>query len=504
MDTTFIDELASAAPTPGGGGAASYVGAVASALASMVGNLTVGKKTYAAVEDDVRARLDALEHLRDKLLALIESDAQAFEPLAASYRMPKATPEEAAAKQAALQLALGPACDVPLIIMRTCAEVIDHADFLARNGSKLAVSDAGAAAVLARAAVVAASMNVYINAASMDDEARADRYRAEADRLIAEANEPTEFSPTPWTRYGNIASFTTRTRKADMAELLKGKPVVDSMALDLRARIEALGRAKVVPALALVRVGQRPDDLSYERTARKRAESLGIAIRPYELDEFAPQAAIEAAIHEVNRDENVHGCLLFRPLPSFVDESHVCELLDPKKDIDGITLASLASVFTDGHAGYPPATAAACIQLLDHYQVPLQGKHVVVVGRSLVVGKPVSMMLLRRNASVTICHSKTENLADIMCSADVVICATGRARTFGAQFFGPGQTVLDVGINFDTQGNLCGDVDFAEVEPVVAAITPVPGGIGTVTTSVTMAHTVAAAEAALAARTGRR
>ena len=138
-----------------------------------------------------------------------------------------------------------------------------------------------------------------------------------------------------------------------MAELLKGKPVVDSMALDLRARIEALGRAKVVPALALVRVGQRPDDLSYERTARKRAESLGIAIRPYELDEFAPQAAIEAAIHEVNRDENVHGCLLFRPLPSFVDESHVCELLDPKKDIDGITLASLASVFTDGHAGLP-------------------------------------------------------------------------------------------------------------------------------------------------------
>ena len=109
-----------------------------------------------------------------------------------------------------------------------------------------------------------------------------------------------------------------------MAELLKGKPVVDSMALDLRARIEALGRAKVVPALALVRVGQRPDDLSYERTARKRAESLGIAIRPYELDEFAPHAAIEAAIHEVNRDENVHGCLLFRPLPSFVDESHMC------------------------------------------------------------------------------------------------------------------------------------------------------------------------------------
>lgn len=285
-----------------------------------------------------------------------------------------------------------------------------------------------------------------------------------------------------------------------MAELLKGKPVVESMALDLTARIDALGRAGIAPTLALVRVGARPDDLSYERTARKRAESLGIAIRPYELEEFAPQAAIEAVIHEVNADPGVHGCLLFRPLPSFVDESHVCELLDPSKDIDGITLASLASVFTDGHRGYPPATAAACIELLDFYQVPLEGKHVVVVGRSLVVGKPVSMMLLRRNASVTICHSKTEHLAAIVRSADVVICATGRARAFGAEFFSPGQTVLDVGINFDTQGNLCGDVDFDEVEPVVGAITPVPGGIGTVTTSVTMAHTVSAAEAVGAQR----
>lgn len=285
-----------------------------------------------------------------------------------------------------------------------------------------------------------------------------------------------------------------------MAELLKGKPVVEALALDLNARIQELRNAGIEPALALIRVGERPDDLSYERTARKRAEALGIAVRPYALDEFAPQAAIEAVIREVNHDDDVHGCLLFRPLPSFVDESRMCELLDPKKDIDGITLASLASVFTDGHAGYPPATAAACIELLDHYRVPLQGKHVVVVGRSLVVGKPVSMMLLRRNASVTVCHSKTENLEDICRSADVVICATGRARAFGARYFSPGQTVLDVGINFDTQGNLCGDVDFAEVEPVVGAITPVPGGIGTVTTSVTMAHTVAAAEAALAAR----
>lgn len=188
MDTAFIDELASAAPTPGGGGAAAYVGALASALASMVGNLTAGKKTYAAVEDQVQDSLRHLEDLRAKLLALIESDARAFEPLAAAYRMPKTTPEETAVKRAALQEALGPACDVPLAIMGACSQVIEQAGFLARNGSKLAVSDAGAAAVLARAALVAASMNVYINAASMDDEDRASVYRGKADALIADAN----------------------------------------------------------------------------------------------------------------------------------------------------------------------------------------------------------------------------------------------------------------------------------------------------------------------------
>ena len=280
-----------------------------------------------------------------------------------------------------------------------------------------------------------------------------------------------------------------------MAELLKGKPVVDRIACDLSTRIDALRAAGVAPTLALVRMGARPDDLSYERTAVKRAESLGIVVKPYVLDEFAPQAALQATLQAINCDKAVHGCLMFRPLPSFIDEKAMCETLVPEKDVDGVTLASLASVFTDGHRGFPPATAAACIEMLDFYKVPLQGKHVVVVGRSLVVGKPVSMMLLRRNASVTICHSRTENLEAVCRSADVVICATGRARQFGAEFFSPDQTVLDVGINFDTHGNLCGDVDFDEVEPVVDAITPVPGGIGTVTTSVTMAHVVAAAEA---------
>lgn len=281
-----------------------------------------------------------------------------------------------------------------------------------------------------------------------------------------------------------------------MAVLLKGKPVTERMAQELAPRIETLRAAGVEPTLAIVRMGERPDDLSYERTAIKRAESLGVTVKPYVLDEFAPQEALLATLQSINLDAGVHGCLMFRPLPSFIDEKAMCNALSPDKDVDGISLASLAAVFTDASEGFPPCTAAACVRMLDHYEVPLAGKHVVVVGRSLVVGKPVSMMLLRRNASVTICHSKTEHLEKICRSADIVICATGRARAFGAECFSPGQTVLDVGINFDTHGNLCGDVNFDEVEPVVGAITPVPGGIGTVTTSMTMAHTVAAAQAA--------
>lgn len=281
-----------------------------------------------------------------------------------------------------------------------------------------------------------------------------------------------------------------------MATLLKGKPVVEAMAEDMAGRIAKLAEAGVTPTLALVRLGARPDDLSYERTAVKRAASLGIATKPYVLDEFAPEEALRATLQSINYDRTVHGCLMFRPLPSFINEKAMCNTLIADKDVDGISLASLASVFTDSNEGFPPCTAEACVKMLEFYEVPVVGKHVVIVGRSLVVGKPVSMMLLRRNASVTICHSRTENLEEICRSADIVICATGRARAFGREFFSPGQTVLDVGINFDTQGKLCGDVDFEEVEPVVGSITPVPGGIGTVTTSLTMEHVLRAAEAA--------
>ena len=189
MDTRFIEELSSAAPAPGGGGASACVGALAAALASMVGNLTVGKKTYAQVEGEVRVHLDKLCALRARLVELVDGDARAFEPLAAAYRMPKATPEEAAAKEAAIQAALIDATEVPLDIMRTAAACVEHADFLARSGSRMARSDAGVSVAFARAAVDGASLNVYINAASIDDAERAARYRDEADRLVAQTRE---------------------------------------------------------------------------------------------------------------------------------------------------------------------------------------------------------------------------------------------------------------------------------------------------------------------------
>lgn len=282
-----------------------------------------------------------------------------------------------------------------------------------------------------------------------------------------------------------------------MANLLTGKEVTARIGEDLRARTARLAEAGVTPTLAIIRLGERPDDLSYERSAVKRAEALGIKVVRFTLPEDAAQEDLIAAIESVNADDGIHGCLMFRPLPKGLDEGAACNALLPRKDIDGISTASLASLFTDGGDGYAPATAQACIETLDHYGIDLAGKHVAVLGRSLVIGKPVAMMALARNATVTMCHSRTRDLAALTRSADIVICATGRARAYGADFFSAGQVILDVGINFDEEGNLCGDVDFASVEPIVEAITPVPGGLGSVTTNVTMMHVVRAAEETL-------
>ena len=281
-----------------------------------------------------------------------------------------------------------------------------------------------------------------------------------------------------------------------MAVLLTGKEVSNAVTERVAEGVKTLAQSGITPTLAILRVGERPDDLSYERSAIKVAATLGIEVRSIVLPADATQEQIEAAIDGINDDASIHGCLMFRPLPKGIDETALCNRLDARKDMDGIGLSSLAGIFAGTGQGYAPCTAQACIEICDYYNVPVQGKRVVVIGRSLVIGKPVSMLFLQRNATVTICHSRSENLAEITREADVVVCATGRAKAYDARYFSAGQTVIDVGINVDDQGNLCGDVDFDSVEPIVATITPVPRGVGSVTTALLMEHVVKAASMA--------
>ncbi|MDD5799540.1 MAG: tetrahydrofolate dehydrogenase/cyclohydrolase catalytic domain-containing protein [Coriobacteriales bacterium] len=280
-----------------------------------------------------------------------------------------------------------------------------------------------------------------------------------------------------------------------MATLMLGAPVAKELTQSLIPRVDALGQRGVTPTLAVVRVGAREDDLSYERGLTKRCQKVGIALRMFVLDQDCTQDQLMDAIDTVNSDGSIHGCLMFRPLPRTLDEAAACAALDPAKDVDCITQGSLYGVFANRPCGFPPCTAEACVQLLDHYGVQLDGARVTVVGRSIVIGKPVSMMLQARNATVTMCHTHTRDLAEACRQADVVVAAAGHAGTVGADCVQEGQTVVDVGINWDPAAQrLVGDVDFDAVEPVVDAITPVPRGVGSVTTAVLAKHVVEAAE----------
>lgn len=278
-----------------------------------------------------------------------------------------------------------------------------------------------------------------------------------------------------------------------MATILKGAPVVAAMNEANAARCAAMQEKGIVPTLAVVRVGARPDDLSYEKGVLTRCGKVGVVVKQFLLPEDAAQDALLEVIRKINADPSIHGCLLFRPLPRQFDDRAVRAALAPEKDIDGITDASLAGVFTNTALGYAPCTAQACMEILKYYNVPLSGKRAVVVGRSLVVGKPAAMMLDRENATVTLCNSRTRNLPEVCRQADIVVVAMGKTAAVGADCLRAGQTVVDVGIHVNEEGKLCGDVQFAAAEPVVDAITPVPGGVGTVTTSVLVGHVVQAA-----------
>lgn len=279
-----------------------------------------------------------------------------------------------------------------------------------------------------------------------------------------------------------------------MATLLKGAEAAKALTEKLAARTEELKSKGVEPCLAIVRVGERDDDLSYERGAMKRCEKIGIKVKNVVLPLEVSQEELIAEIEKINADDSIHGVLLFRPLPKHIDDEAVRKSLAPAKDMDGITDGSLGAVYAGTKDGYAPCTAASCVEILKHYNIPISGKRVVVIGRSLVIGKPVSMLLLAENATVTICHSRSQNLAEICREADILVVAAGKAGMVTKDFVRPGQTVLDVGIHVDADGNMCGDTVFAEVEPVVDMITPVPGGVGSVTTAILASHVVEAAE----------
>jgi len=281
-----------------------------------------------------------------------------------------------------------------------------------------------------------------------------------------------------------------------MAEVLKGKPVADAIKAELTSKVEALKGRGITPKLGIIRVGARPDDLFYEGGAKKTCAAVGMDSEVFEYPEDIDQAAFEAAVKEVGAKKDVNGILMFSPLPKHLDERKIRTLIPVEKDVDCLTMGGAAKVFTDDPTGFPPCTPTACMEMLHHYGIELKGKRCVVVGRSLVVGKPLAMLLLREHATVTICHSRTQDLSGVCREADILIAAVGRAKMINADYVKSGQTVIDVGINADPDnpGKYCGDVDFASVEPVVEKITPVPAGVGSVTTSVLCKQTIAACE----------
>ena len=276
-------------------------------------------------------------------------------------------------------------------------------------------------------------------------------------------------------------------------KLFSGKQVSEEIDNKLKADIQRLTGEGINPVLGIVRIGEKSDDAAYERGATKRAEKIGIKVKNYRYDADIPQETLVEEIRKINSDTDVHGVLLLRPLPAHIDEKIVCGELVPSKDIDGITETSMAGVYSGFGLGYPPCTAAACVEILKSYGVEIKGKKAVVIGRSLVIGKPVAMMLLKEDATVTVCHTKTIDMPKICKEAEILIVATGKAKSIGTEYFNKDQIVIDVGINADDDGNLCGDVDFAAAEGYVKAITPVPGGVGTVTTGILMRHVVQAA-----------
>lgn len=275
---------------------------------------------------------------------------------------------------------------------------------------------------------------------------------------------------------------------------LRGKPVADALTQQLKTRIEKLAENGITPTLAIVRVGERADDLSYERGAQKRFAGAGADVQVHTLRADCSQADLENTLTRLSRDPAVDGILLFRPLPAQLSEARAKSFIDPAKDVDCFTDEGYAALLTGSGKACPPCTPAAVMELLDHYGIDLTGKRVTIVGRSLVVGKPLMLMMLAKNATVTVCHTRTADLPAECRRADILVACVGKAKMIDASYVREGQIVVDVGINVDEAGNLCGDVDYESVSAIAEAITPVPRGVGSITTAVLLKHVTECAE----------
>lgn len=272
---------------------------------------------------------------------------------------------------------------------------------------------------------------------------------------------------------------------------LRGKKVSDGIKEYVSKELETLS---FVPKLAIVRVGENPDDMSYERGATKKLKSFGLDVASYVFPQDISDEAFKKAFKDINEDDEVTGILLLRPLPRTINEKDIENMIDPKKDLDGISPINIAKVFAGDTTGFSPCTAEAVIEVLKAYDIELTGKRVTVVGRSMVVGKPVSMLLLKENATVTMTHTRTVDLKKTCSDAEIVIAAAGRAKMLNSDYCGQDAVMIDVGINVDENGKLCGDVDYATLDGKASAATPVPGGVGTITTAVLAKHLIQAAK----------
>ena len=277
-----------------------------------------------------------------------------------------------------------------------------------------------------------------------------------------------------------------------MGEIIKGKPVADSITEKLVQETESLKEKGITPTLAILRVGARGEDLAYEKGALGRCKKAGIEVKVVELEADVTQEKFIENLEQLNEDKTVNGILIFRPLPSQLDESKIKYIISPDKDVDGMSPVNVGKMTEGDPTGFPPCTPTAVVEILKYYDVDIKGKNATIIGSSMVVGKPAALLLMNEKATVTVCNSSTRDTAAMAANADIIVAAAGRAKVVKENWISDGAVIIDVGINVDQDGNMCGDVDFENVSQKASMITPVPGGVGAVTTSILAKHVIKA------------